>query len=142
MRTAYVESSAIAAWLLDQPGGWPAFEAIRDADAVISSALTLVECERTLRRSVAVQDMSSSRADLLRAEFRTVASAWNIVAIGPEVVARAREGYPDDRIRALDAIHLATALTARVSLEDVVVVTLDDRIRGNATALGFEVLPV
>jgi predicted nucleic acid-binding protein len=137
----YVESSAIAAWLLDQPGGWPAFEAIRGADVVVSSDLTLVECERTLRRSVAAREMLTSHAEMLRVEFRAVASAWNIVPIGPEVVARAREGYPDDMVRALDAIHLATALTTRVAVDDLVVVTLDHRVRRNAEALGFEVLP-
>lgn len=137
----YVESSAIAAWLLDQPGGWPAFEAIQAADGVVSSDLALVECDRTLRRSVAAREMSPARAELLRAEFRSASAAWNILPISPEVVARARESYPDDMVRALDAIHLATALTARVSIDELVVVTLDRRVRRNAEALGFQVLP-
>lgn len=138
----YVESSAITAWLLDQPGGWPAFEVIQGADGVVSSDLTLVECDRTLRRSEAAQEMSAARAEMLRGEFRSASSAWNILPISPEVVARARESYPDDMVRALDAIHLATALTARVSIDDLVMVTLDHRVRRNAVALGFRVFPV
>lgn len=141
MTTVYVESSAITAWLLDQAGGWPAFDAIKGADVVVSSDLTLVECERTLRRGVATGHLSEERAALLRGELSTATSAWSLVPIGPEVVARAREPFPDELIRALDAIHVASAVTARVSLGDLVLVTLDDRVRRNAIALGFEVLP-
>jgi predicted nucleic acid-binding protein len=137
----YVESSAIAAWLLDQPGGWLAFEAIQRADHVVASDLALVECERTLRRAAAAGELAPARAEMLRRELAEAASAWSVMPIGPEVVARARESFPDELIRALDAIHVATALTARVSLDDLAVVTLDGRVRRNAVALGFEVLP-
>lgn len=137
----YVETSAIAAWLLEQPAGWLAFEAVQRADAVVSSDLSLVECERTLRRSVAAGDLSASRAHLLRRELVTAVSAWSILPIGADVVARARDPFPDDMIRALDAIHLATALTARVTVGDLAVITLDHRVHRNAVALGFRVLP-
>lgn len=137
----YVETSAIAAWLLEQPAGWLAFEAVQRADAVVSSDLSLVECERTLRRSVAAGDLSAPQADLLRHELATAVSAWSFLPIGADVVARAREPFPDDMIRALDAIHLATALTARVTLGDLEVITLDHRVQRNAVALGFRVLP-
>ncbi|MGK2850152.1 MAG: type II toxin-antitoxin system VapC family toxin [Candidatus Limnocylindrales bacterium] len=137
----YVETSAIAAWLLEQPAGWLAFEAVQRADAVVSSDLSLVECERTLRRLVAVGDLSAARADLLRRELVTAVSAWSLLPIGADVVARAREPFPDDTIRAVDAIHLATALTARVTVGDLAMITLDHRVHRNAVALGFRVLP-
>jgi len=139
--TVYVESSAVLAWLLDQPVGWLAFDAIRSADRVIASDLTLVECDRVLRKSVAIGEMDATRGDALRAELVSAAAGWDIVSIGPEIVARARESYPDDRIRTLDAIHLATAVTTRSSVGELAIVTLDDRIRSNADRLGFRVLP-
>lgn len=137
----YAETSAVVAWLLDQPEGWRAFEAIRAADQVVASDLTIVECERMLRRGVASGEFQAVRAELLRGELIELASAWNLLPIGPEVVARARGTFPDELIRALDAIHLATALVARGTRGDVGLVTLDDRIRRNAVALGFEVMP-
>lgn len=137
----YVETSAIAAWLLEQPAGWQAFEAVQRADAVVTSDLSLVECERTLRRAVAAGDISAARADLLRRELTMATSAWSFLSIGADVVARAREAFPDDMIRALDAIHLATALTARVTVSDLALITLDRRVHRNAVALGFRVLP-
>lgn len=139
--TVYVESSAILAWLLDQPVGWLAFDAIRSAVRVVASDLTLVECDRVLLKGVAIGDMDATRGNALRAELSIAAAGWDIVSIGPEIVARARGSYPDDRIRTLDAIHLATADVTRASVDDLAIVTLDDRIRANAGALGFQVLP-
>jgi hypothetical protein len=44
-------------------------------------------------------------------------------------------------VRALDAIHLASALLAREVWEDLAVLSFDDRVRRNAVALGFTVVP-
>jgi hypothetical protein len=44
-------------------------------------------------------------------------------------------------VRALDAIHLASALLAREVWEELVVLSFDERVRSNAVALGFTVLP-
>jgi predicted nucleic acid-binding protein len=140
--SVYVETSAVAAWLLDEPSGWMALDAVREADTVVTSELTLVECDRLLRRRVASGEMGAERADLLRTEFAAASAAWGIVPVGSDIAVRARDSYPDDRIRALDAIHLATALTTRSSVADLAIVSLDGRIRRNAEALGIPVLPV
>jgi hypothetical protein len=44
-------------------------------------------------------------------------------------------------VRSLDAIHLASLLVLDEALGDFVVASCDDRVRRNADALGFEVLP-
>jgi len=44
-------------------------------------------------------------------------------------------------VRSLDAIHLASALSARPVLPEMRVLSLDTRVRENALKLGFEVLP-
>ena len=49
--------------------------------------------------------------------------------------------FPGEPIRALDAIHLATALVIRDIYPDLRVLSLDQRVRQNAVALGFEVVP-
>jgi predicted nucleic acid-binding protein len=82
-----------------------------------------------------------SRAQALRRELIELAAAWDVTPIGPDVVDRARASFPDDRIRALDAIHLASAMTARANLGPIDLLTLDDRIRAIGQALGFRVLP-
>jgi len=137
----YVETSAVVAWLLDQPAGWLAYEALRNADVVISSDVTVIECERALRRRVASGEVSAERAAVLRAEFYATTSGWSIVRIGPEIVSRAGDSFPDDLIQAMDAIHLATAVRARASVGELAIVSLDDRVRSNGQQLGFQVLP-
>lgn len=139
--TLYVESSAVLAWLLDQPGGWLANDDVRTADVVVTSELTMIECDRALHRHVALGKLTAARADGLRAEFATVSSAWHVQPIASAIVGRARAPFPDDHIRTLDAIHLASALSARASLGDTEVLTLDERIRTTGVLLGFRVLP-
>lgn len=137
----YIETSAVVAWLLDQEAGWLAYKTVRNADVVISSDLTVVECERALRRRVASGEVSAERATVLRVEFYATASAWSLVGIGPEIVSRASESFPVDLIRSMDAIHLATAVRVRASVGELAIVSLDDRVRSNGQQLGFQVLP-
>lgn len=44
-------------------------------------------------------------------------------------------------MRTLDAIHLASAVLARSAFAGIAVLSLDQRIRNVAAALGFDVLP-
>ena len=74
-------------------------------------------------------------------DLATLEATWSIEPIGKPVVARARAPFPDDTIRSLDAIHLATAEVVASSVGDLDVLSLDERVRSNAAALGFRVLP-
>ena len=68
-------------------------------------------------------------------------SDLNVAAVSEEVLAGARRAFPVEPVRTLDAIHLASALLLRHSVPDLVVVTTDDRIRANASQLGFVIFP-
>ncbi len=50
--------------------------------------------------------------------------------------------FPDEPVRTLDAIHLASMAFLRESLPDLVVLSTDERVRLNTVQLGFEVRPV
>ncbi len=58
-----------------------------------------------------------------------------------QVLARARTAFPVEPVRTLDAIHLSTAATFGAALGSITVVTLDERIRRNAVALGLATAP-
>ena len=139
--TLYAESSAILAWLLEQPGGWQAYDDLRAEELVVTSELTMIECDRALHRHVAVGQLATKAADGLRDDLAGVSSTWAVAPMAAEIVGRARASFPDDRIRTLDAIHLASAMAARDSLGEVALLTLDDRIRATGLLLGFRVLP-
>ncbi len=139
--TRYVESSAVLAWLLGEARGDAVAELLLSADTVVTSVLTQVEIDRALHRYVAVGAFDKSTADLLSERVDELTAGWGIEPISPPVVERARRSFPQDAIGSLDAIHLATAEVVRSAINDLDVLSLDERIRSNAVALGFRVLP-
>jgi hypothetical protein len=69
------------------------------------------------------------------------ATSWTVLQMSGRVLTRARGTFPVEPVRTLDAVHLATAMVFREALPDLVVVSLDDRVRANAAALGLPALP-
>ena len=111
------------------------------AELVTSSDLTLIECDRVLIRAVAQGETSETEAAARRAYLSLAAASWTVLHIGTEIVERARRPFPAEPIRSLDAIHLASALSARASLRSLEILSLDDRIRNAARQLGFKLQP-
>jgi predicted nucleic acid-binding protein len=140
--TLYAESSAVLAWLLGEPAGADARDALASADLVLTSELTLVECDRVLIRAVALGELSEVDAADRHADLNEAAVHWTILRPGAEVMSRARQRYPAEPVRTLDALHLASALLGRSAVSDTVVLSYDDAIRTNARALGFALRPV
>jgi uncharacterized protein with PIN domain len=139
--TVFAESSAVLAWLLSEPLAERVARVLADAGTVVASDLTVVECDRALHRIARLPRADGQPVEAIRARFIATAADWSIEPISAAVVDRARQSFPDDAIRSLDAIHLATALVVRATLGDLDVLSLDERIRSNARALGFPVLP-
>mgnify|MGYP000496769111 CR=1 FL=1 len=137
----YVESSAVLAWLLGEDTGKEVRRALTGARTVISSDLTIVECERVLIRASFVGDLSEATAADLSARLAGVASAWNILHLAPDIIDRARRPFPVEPIRTLDALHVASALYARSAVPDLEILSLDDRVRRVGHALGFVLRP-
>ncbi len=139
--TVYAESSAVLAWLLDQPQGGVVAAALAAADIVIASDLTVIECDRVIVRAVALGELRESDALDRQARLNAVSARWTLLGLDDEIAERARRPFPVEPIRTLDAIHLASALTARKAVPDLVVLSLDARVRETATALGLPLLP-
>jgi uncharacterized protein with PIN domain len=49
----YAESSAVLAWLLDEPTAPAVRRLLGEAEVIVASDLTLIECDRVLLRAVA-----------------------------------------------------------------------------------------
>ena len=135
----YVETSAVLSWLLAQNGGDEAYRALTGATHVYTSDLTLIECDRVLHRAATTRRLDEATAAGLRTAIDTAAAHWNVCSIDTEVVDGARRRFPHEPVRALDAIHLSTAVFVRNLAPAVSVLSFDDRIRRNAEALGFDV---
>lgn len=137
----YAESSAALAWLLEQEHGELVAETLAQAELIITSDLTLIECDRVLIRAVALNELQESDAAHRQARFNAVATRWTLLALDEEIIERARRPFPSEPIRALDAIHLASAVTARKAVSDLTMLSLDGRVRKAADRLGFPLLP-
>ena len=137
----YAESSAILAWLLDEPDGAFVRQALSEAEIVVASDLTLIECDRVLHRATALGELTEAEAADRRAHLATASAHWHVLRIGAEVVDRARQPFRGDPIRTLDAIHLASVLVARSAVAGLQLLSLDERIRAVARKLGLTLLP-
>ncbi len=137
----YVETSAVTAWLLEEERGHTARSRLAEADAVHTSDLTLIECDRALRRALEAGRITADQSLLLQALVDTASAHWTLHAIDAEVVHRSRRSFPCEPVRALDAIHLATAFVVRSLRPDVRILSFDRRVRDNAASLGFASLP-
>jgi predicted nucleic acid-binding protein len=137
----YAESSAILAWLLDEESSSRVREILTTSEVVIASDLTLIESDRVLLRAVVLGELTEADAADRRAHLMMAASHWHVLRTSPEIVERARQPFPGEPIRTLDAIHLASALIARGILPGLTLLSLDDRIRRGAGPLGLQVCP-
>lgn len=138
----YAESSAVLAWLLDEKSAAEVRRSLAAAEIIVASDLTLIECDRVLLRAAALGELTEAEAADRRAHLMVAASHWHILRVAPEIVDRARQPFPGEPIRTLDAIHLASALTGRTAIAGLTLLSLDDRVRRAGKKLGLEVVPL
>ncbi len=138
----YAESSAVLSLLLVEAGHGKIRGCLRNEDEVLTSELTLVECDRAIIRETALGRISEAEAAERRSVLSRIAEHWIVLSVGREVVDRARQQFPREPLRTLDAIHLATAILGRTVVPGLAMLSLDSDLRACARALGFDLLPV
>lgn len=137
----YAESSAVLAWLLNEDAAAEVCNQLAAAEYVVASDLTLIECDRVLIRAVTMGELTEVEAADRRASLIEASAHWHVLRLFPEIVDRARQPFPGEPIRTLDALHLASVLTARGSMAGLALLSLDDRVRKAAKLLGLQVRP-
>ena len=137
----YAESSAVLAWLLGEPSGEEIRALLAGAEEVFTSVLTLVETDQVLIRAHVAEGLKEVDVVDRRRVLARASRHWHWLHLQEEVLNRARRPFPGEPIRTLDALHMASALVARVAVPELAILSLDDRIRETSIDLGFEVLP-
>ena len=125
----YVDTSAVLRAVVESGTSPLVEQRIRQASALVSSRLSLVESCRAFHRLRAVGRVSEER--LVDAE-RDVAAIWSrceLWEISRNVCETACAVAVDRPLRALDAIHLATFVLARRRLAGLELLTTDDRLK-------------
>lgn len=129
------------AWLLDEPPAPAVRRLLGEAEVIVASDLTLIECDRVLLRAVALKELTEAEAADRRAHLISAAAHWQVLRIAAEIVDRARQPFPGDPIQTLDAIHLASLLIGRSAAAGLRLLSLDERVRQAAKGLRVAVEP-
>jgi predicted nucleic acid-binding protein len=136
MRT-YVDSSIVLRYILSED---PALKTAQASDAVGSSDLLVIECQRVLQRERMAAHLDDQQYAGCVALLEDILGQLHLIEIGPAVKRRAAGPFPTV-IGTLDAIHLASALLwADAEPENqVAILTLDKQLALCARTLGLRV---
>jgi len=133
----YLESSAALAWLLGESQSHDVIAKVHEAEAVVTSVLTLLETQRALIRAERQNLLTAGQCQKLSGMLARAGTGWILMEISEQVRERAARAFPVEPVRTLDALHLATALLFMQIYPDLQILTYDRRIADNAQALGI-----
>jgi predicted nucleic acid-binding protein len=125
-RTSYVDASGLVKLVIDEAETREMVRWYFESDRVLTSVIGVIETRRAAARRP--HDAGHLAHVLDRVE---------VLAVAPDIAERAGSILPA-MLRTLDAIHLATALTAEPGIDAFV--TYDDRLAAAARDLGLPVV--
>jgi predicted nucleic acid-binding protein len=137
----YAESSAVLSWLLDEPSHSRVIEELGTADRIATSVITVLECSRALARARHAGRISAIEERAALHVLDEALESWHLLDVSEDVIERARAAFPAEPVRSLDAVHLASAWSILEAAGEVTALSLDERVRSNALAMGMRVVP-
>jgi predicted nucleic acid-binding protein len=136
---AYLDASVVLRLVLGEPRQLKEWKRVESG---VASALTEVECLRTLDRLSRQKVLSTDDLAERRTAVYRLMEAVELVDVGRSVLRRASEPFPTP-LGTLDAIHLATALAWRDAHNEALVLATHDNVLGTAArAMGFQIIGV
>jgi predicted nucleic acid-binding protein len=136
--TLYVDTSVLLRIVLHEPGRLREWKASR---RWISSQLIRTECLRTIDRARVQFSLADEEVAERRVAILDHLRAFDLIVIDAAVLERAAEPFPT-AVGTLDALHLASALSARTIEPALVFATHDHELGVAARATGFRVVGV
>jgi predicted nucleic acid-binding protein len=136
---AYLDASVVLRLVLGEPNRLAEWKRV---DTAVASALTEVECLRTLDRLSRLGSLSADELAERRTAVYRLLEAVEVVDVGRAVLRRASEPFSTP-LGTLDAIHLSTAISWRDARNsDLTMATHDKALATAARALGLRVMGV
>ena len=134
---AYIDSSVVLRVAIGATDALPEWSMIDD---YVASMLLRLECARTLERYRIHEEQPPEQIARCRVAVTSIIWVAKLIALDDEVLRRA-EGVFSVALKALDAIHLASAMAWRDhNRQDLAFATHDDKLARAARAAGFTVL--
>lgn len=131
----YLDTSAVLRAILEN-GSSPEIEAaIAAAPALVTSRLSLVESSRALHHLRQLGRVSETKLADAQREINAVWARCELWELTRSVCEMARQVAPGTSLRTLDALHLATFVLAREKIEDLELVTVDERLKAALDAV-------
>jgi len=125
VKVAYLDTSWLIAMAFDEPGAVDRVAALEPYDVLLATSLTEAELVSVFARE---------GASLPSRFLETLEWVYPARRLTPEIERVLGGGY----VRGADLLHIATALYAAESPGEVAFLTLDERQREVAAAVGFE----
>jgi predicted nucleic acid-binding protein len=137
---AYFDSSALVKRYVNEAGRHDVLRLLRDYD-VVTSAIAPIELRSALRRRVSEGTLDKARAPQILERVASERGFWASIEVSRDVLATAETLVATHPLRALDAIHVASAqlFATRISQPDLLFVSADRRQTTAASALGMTI---
>ena len=142
MSLAYFDTSALVKNYVQEAGSTLVRELLARYEFV-SSAIAPIEIHSAVRRRHRQGEMSRQSYASILSRVKQDRLFWQLVEPVPQVLAKAEEIVAAYNVRALDALHLASAIIIQDSIETMIpFVTADDRQLSAARDCKLEVIAV
>ncbi len=92
----YAESSAVLSWILGESRGEAVRRCLERAEFVVTSELTLVECDRMFHRARILEELPTERIEAHRSVLLGATADWVFLHLDREIIEKARQPFPED----------------------------------------------
>jgi predicted nucleic acid-binding protein len=139
MSYAYFDTSALIKRYVDESGRREVLTVLRESECVVSAVLPL-EVRSALRRRVTEKTLDAKRVPAILKRLAADRAYWTIIEVSREVLASAEALSDAHPLRALDAIHVASAklFVDRTATQAVTFVSADARQTSVTEALAIK----
>jgi len=129
MNGLYLDASAVLSVLFEERDAESVRARIAISDFLTSSRLLLVEFDRALLRLALDVPQREADIGLMRRSFAVLLPKLSLIEVTADLCSRAGRVAKRTRLRALDAIHLASFLRVREIDPEVEMLTFDIRLQ-------------
>jgi hypothetical protein len=135
---AYFDASALVKRYVDEAGRREVLRLLRRYE-VVTSAIVPIEIRSAMRRRVAEGTLDERRVPEILKRVATERGFWALIDVSRDVLAAAETLVATHPLRALDALHVASAqlFAGRIAMPDLVFVSADARQTAAAAAVGI-----
>ena len=140
-RRAYLDTSAVAKWYLNEPGSNEFVAFLNSLDVAVISSLTVTEMRSLLSRRRRMGELSEGTEAVLFAAFLDdIHQGWlqryTVADSQFDDAVRLITRYPQHALRTLDALHLVIAQQAQIPI----LATADVVMAEAGRSIGFELV--